>query len=65
MTGFPFTHDASGVRLAVRVTPRARKSEIKGVILIEDGRPALAVRLAAPPVEGAANKALIALIADL
>jgi len=64
MIPLPITRDASGVQLAVRVTARARRSEIKGVIVIEDGRRALAVRLAAPPVEGAANKALIAMIAD-
>ena len=45
--------------LAVRVIPRARKSEIAGT---RDG--ALLVRLAAPPVEGAANDALIELLAE-
>jgi uncharacterized protein (TIGR00251 family) len=44
--------------LQVRVTPRARRSAIGEV---SEG--VLAVRLAAPPVEGAANKALIALLA--
>jgi len=48
-----------GASLAVRVIPRARKTEIAGTR--ED---ALLVRLAAPPVEGAANDALIELIAD-
>jgi uncharacterized protein (TIGR00251 family) len=45
--------------LAVRVIPRARKTEIAGTR--ED---ALVVRLAAPPVEGAANDALIEFLAD-
>jgi len=45
--------------LAVRVIPRARKTEIAGTR--ED---ALLVRLAAPPVEGAANEALIEFLAD-
>ncbi|PYR58787.1 MAG: hypothetical protein DMF91_16325, partial [Acidobacteria bacterium] len=49
---------ADGVILAVRVIPRARKSEIAGT---RDG--ALLVRLAAPPVEGAANDALIEFLA--
>ena len=44
--------------LAVRVIPRARKDAIAGVR--ED---ALLVRLAAPPVEGAANDALVELLA--
>jgi len=48
-----------GVRFRVRVVPRARKSEIAGLL----GK-ALKVRLAAPPVEGAANKALVAFLAQ-
>ena len=48
-----------GVTLAVRVTPRARKNEIVGV-----AGEALRVKLAAPPVEGAANAALCALLAE-
>ena len=50
---------ADEVLLHVRVTPRARRNAL-GVM--EDG--VLAVRLAAPPVEGAANKALIAFLAE-
>jgi len=52
-----------GARLRVRVTPRARQTALAGII-DADGRPALAIRLAAPPVEGAANKALLAFLAD-
>ena len=48
-----------GVVLAVRVIPRSSKTEVAGTR--ED---ALVVRLAAPPVEGAANDALIELLAD-
>lgn len=51
---------ATGVEIDVRVIPRAAKSGIAGE---RDGR--LLVRLAAPPVEGAANQALIALFANL
>jgi uncharacterized protein (TIGR00251 family) len=51
---------ARGVRFEVRVQPRASRSEIVGE---QEG--ALRVRLAAPPVDGAANDALIALLADL
>lgn len=50
----------SGVTLAVRVTPRARKSGLAGIR--ED---ALLVRLTAPPVEGAANEELVRVIAAL
>ena len=46
------------VRFAVRVVPRASKSEIVGE---HDG--ALKVRIASPPVDGAANAELIKLLA--
>lgn len=45
--------------LSLRVQPRASKAGIEGV---REGR--LAVRLHAPPVDGAANKALIELMAE-
>ena len=45
--------------LDIRVIPRAHKTELAGE---RDG--ALLVRLAAPPVEGAANAALIDLLAS-
>jgi uncharacterized protein (TIGR00251 family) len=52
------TVTSTGVRFAVHVQPRASRNEIVGE---HDG--ALRVRLAAPPVEGAANEALIELLA--
>lgn len=47
------------VRLEIRVIPRASKNEIGGV---RDGRPI--VRVTAPPVDDAANEAVIALLAE-
>lgn len=47
-----------GVLLRVRVQPRARAERIEGV-----HRDQLQVRLTAPPVEGAANAACVALLA--
>lgn len=63
MTAQPFSVNADGVRLAVRLTPRASRNAIDGVVIGADGRPALHVRLNARPVDGAANTALIAFLA--
>jgi hypothetical protein len=51
---------AGGVELSVRVQPRASRSRLAG----EHGG-ALKVQLAAPPVEGEANEALVELFARL
>jgi uncharacterized protein (TIGR00251 family) len=45
--------------LQIRVIPRARRTEISG-----RRGDAILIRLAAPPVDGAANDALIAFLAD-
>lgn len=47
-------------RLRLHVTPRASRNEIVG--WRED---ALAIRLTAPPVEGAANRACVELVAQI
>lgn len=56
-----FAHDvADGCTLAVRVHPGARKNDVAG---IHAG--AVKISLTTPPVDGRANEALIAFIADL
>lgn len=58
----PWRETPDGMELAVRLTPRGGHD---GVIGITDhgGRPSLSLRVAAPPVEGAANAALVAWLA--
>lgn len=56
----PWHRDAEGaVLLALHVQPGAKRSEIAGL-----HGDALKVRLAAPPVEGRANDALLRFIAE-
>lgn len=50
---------AAGVRLRLRVQPRAARAEVAG---IHGDR--LRIRLAAPPVDGAANEALVRFLAE-
>jgi len=50
---------STGVRFAVRVVPRAARTVAGGT---RDGR--LLVRVSAPPVDGAANDAVVAAIAE-
>ena len=58
--GFVVDARAAGrVRFAVRVQPRASRTEVVGV---HGG--ALKVRLRAPPVDGAANEALVDYLAE-
>jgi len=59
----PYAAVEGGVRLALRLTPRAAKNGVDGIAQDADGRPLLKLRLVAPPVEGAANQALIAFLA--
>jgi len=48
-----------GVRLTLHIQPRASRTEVAGV-----HGDALKIRLAAPPVDGAANDALVAFLAE-
>ena len=56
----PLTDTAAGVSFRVRVVPRAGRTGVAGV-----RGDALLVRLAAAPVEGAANEALVAALAGI
>ncbi len=59
----PWTHIENGLRLMVRLTPRAGRNSLGGLREIEPGQPLLLARVAVAPVEGAANAALVKLVA--
>jgi uncharacterized protein (TIGR00251 family) len=58
MSAWKIVESPEGVTFDVRVIPRARRNAVDGV-----QGDALKVRLAAAPVDGAANEALIAFVA--
>ena len=63
MSRTPFSETADGLLLRVRLTPRGGRDRIDGVAEDGQGGQVLRARVAAPPVEGQANAALIRLIA--
>jgi len=58
--GGPLQQTAGGVRLTLHVQPRASRTELAGL-----HGDALKLRIAAPPVDGAANDAVIRFLAGL
>lgn len=58
----PWRPVREGIAVRVRVTPRARRAGAGGTIALPAG-PALRVAVTAPPAEGAANTAVLALLA--
>jgi uncharacterized protein (TIGR00251 family) len=59
----PWSAIADGIALSVRLTPKGGRDSINGIELLADGRSVLKVRVRAAPSEGAANDALLRLIA--
>jgi hypothetical protein len=59
----PVTLAADGVRLAIRLTPKASSDRILGVVVDDAGRAALKAAVTAAPEDGKANAALLKLLA--
>jgi uncharacterized protein YggU (UPF0235/DUF167 family) len=59
----PVTPVAGGVRLRLKVQPRARRNRVDGLVTDADGNQALKIAVTAAPESGAANDAVIALLA--
>ncbi len=62
MSQLPVKTIPGGLEIAIRLTPTGGRDRIEGVAN-HDGQPCLKVRVSAPPVDGAANRALVAFLA--
>ncbi len=60
---FPWSLRGDHLILTVRLTPKAARDEIGGVGQLSDGRAVLQVRVRALPQDGAANEALVKVLA--
>lgn len=59
----PYRTETDGIVLTVRLTPKADRDSVSGVVTLSDGQAVAQARVRAVPEDGAANKALIALLA--
>lgn len=60
----PWKEIPGGVEIAVRLTPRGGRAAVEGIGEM-GGQTFLKLRVAAPPIDGAANAALIACLAEM
>jgi uncharacterized protein (TIGR00251 family) len=63
MASVPWSRNAVGVVLSVRLTPKGGRDAIDGIETLSDGRAVLKARVRAAPSEGEANAALVKLLA--
>lgn len=50
---------SDGIKVFVRLSPKAKREGVEGIYLDPDGTERLKIAVAAPPVDGKANEALI------
>lgn len=62
-TDWPWTRVEDGLVLGLKVTPKARKERLGGLIHDADGRPWLEATVSAAPEDGKANQAVTRLLA--
>jgi uncharacterized protein len=60
---YPWAATVNGLSVTIRLTPKGGRDAIDGIEQLADGRVVLKLRVRAPPSEGEANTALIALLA--
>ena len=61
----PWRYSGDGVRIALRVTPRAGRDDIDGIETLADGRLVVRVRVRAIADGGEANRAVTQLLAKV
>ena len=60
----PWTMVADGLVVTIRLTPKGGRDAIDGIARLADGRSVVKARVRAAPSDGAANAALLALMAQ-
>ena len=59
----PITPTRNGLRVAIRLSPRARSDRLLGIVAVAEGGHAIKAAVTAPPLNGRANEALLQLLA--
>jgi uncharacterized protein (TIGR00251 family) len=59
----PLFQTRGGLRLAIRLSPRAKTARLNGLLVTAEGGKVLAATVTAPPEDGRANEALLRLLA--